>query len=95
MVPAVDGGVSGVGIMPGVHCQPAWQICPISQMLPGMHHADRVGGSGSVEVAGQLVPDGGMGTATHPVSRKARGQTRMCFPRNQEHYLTPAKLNQS
>jgi hypothetical protein len=76
MVPAVDGG-SGVGIMPGVHCQPAWQICPISQKLPGMHHADRVGGSGSVEVSGRVVPGGDVGSVTHPVSRKARGQARM------------------
>ena len=81
--------------MPGVQLQPAWQIWPLSQMLPGMHHADRVGVSGGVEVSVGIVPCGVMGTAVHPVSRKARAQTRMCFPRNRGHYQTPAKLNQS
>jgi hypothetical protein len=96
IVPARDGGSgvsSGVGIMPGVHCQPAWHICPISQRSPGKHIAD-VGELGPDELPGGLVPGGIGGATTHPVSRSARGHTRIGLPRNIKLNQTPAKLNQ-
>jgi hypothetical protein len=96
-VPAV-----GEGIVPVVHFQPGWQNWPISQMSPGMHTADLGGSgeSGNCEVAGGELPGGvvrgaGEMTAMHPVSRKARGHRRMCFPPNREQYQAPAKLNRS
>jgi len=82
IVPAV-----GVGGVPGVHCQPAWHICPTWQMWPGKHTAG-VGELGPVDV-----PGGAGDIAMHPVSRKASGKMRMCFPRSREQHQTPATLN--
>lgn len=83
---------SGVETAPGVHCQPGWHIWPISQTVPGKQNAD-VGALELSEVSGEFVPGAPGGNATHPVSRKARGQRRICVPRNREHDQTRVKLN--
>jgi hypothetical protein len=61
-------------------------------MLPGMHTVE-VGQFEPGEVPGGVVPGNVVHAAMQPVSRKARGHARMCFPLNQGHYQAPAKLN--
>lgn len=74
---------TGVGMVPGVHCQPVWHNCPASQISPGMQMTDRCF-AGEDDVEGEGVGDGevggDVGITTQPVSSNARIHALMCFP---------------
>jgi len=59
---------AGLGIAPGVQSQPAWHICPIWQIRPGMHTACRDGRDAEVVGRGGVV-----GAVAHPLSSMASG----------------------